>query len=123
MDTSFSAAPEEDCELEAALALAKGNSTAKLPESTYSMKPNQDWKSGSDAAKRKISFAAELTVAKFTEDGITEVESKNAFPFPVGTNPDVQTVSYGLDIKDIEDRSALQNFDVAAVLAEKVTAN
>jgi len=131
MDTSFCAATEEsglDHELNYSLVLAKTNAEAtKSPKRTSSKKANREWKIGSPSDEenegvdetlptRRISFGPELTVAKFYEDGTIQTESKNAFPFPVGTNPDVQTVSYGMDIEGIEDRSALQNFDVAAVL-------
>jgi hypothetical protein len=112
--------------LDGALRLAAENAAATL-KSTTPKKANLDWNVGSSDEKenepteRKISFSGLLSVGRFAEDGTILAENKNAFPFPVGTNPDVQTVSYGMDIKDIEDRSALQNFDVAAVLKNDPT--
>lgn len=88
-------------------------------------KANRDWNVGAsdeeanEPTNRKISFCDSLSIVRICDDGTFEmVEKKNAFPFPVGTNPDVQTVSYGMDI---EDKSALQNFDVAAVLKRNPT--
>ena len=111
--------------LEEALRLAAKNAEATRKRTTLKM-ANSDWNVGSsdeesEPTERKISFSGLLSVGRLTEDGTILAESKNAFPFPVGTNPDVQTVSYGMDIEGIEDRSALQNFDVAAVLKNAPT--
>lgn len=127
MATSFELSPDmlEEAQLDGALRLAAENAAATRKRTTPK-KANLDWNVGSsdeenEPTERKISFSGLLSVGRFAEDGTILAESKNAFPFPVGTNPDVQTVSYGMDIEGIEDRSALQNFDVAAVLKNAPT--
>ena len=112
--------------LDGALRLAAENAAATR-KSTTPKKANPDWNVSSsdeeenEPTERKILFSDLLLVGSFTDEHIILTENKNAFPFPDGTNPAVQTVSYGMDIEGIEDRSALQNFDVAAVLKNDPT--
>lgn len=89
---------------------------------------NHEWKVGSSDEKKtetitrkssNVSFSDLLLVSSFTEDGIIQTEEKNAFPFPIGTNPDVRTCFYAMDIEI--DRETLGNFDVAAVMNEDPT--
>jgi hypothetical protein len=137
METSFQL-PEQDEEIriDDALYAAAMNSVSLQngQKRTTAKRANKAWEISSSSDEEelpirptRVSFSDQSTIAAYDIDtgAILEQEMTNAFPFPVGTNPDVQTCCYGMDVMEynpgFQKPRTTKRLDVAAVLKNEPT--